>query len=273
MLENESIIPNLIDMTRSCLEGIADATNPQLLSLLCGPVFPQSLLEDARLVLIDLHRLADQLADGDAMRYLTSLLSAQEQQLFGGFSYPKRRVEWLGGRLAAKCALVHLLGGNALGPLHTVSILPDVSGRPVVTSGAAALGEAGVTLSHGGGYAAAVACGSGVCGVDIQYCSERLVHVQERFAPEAEVALLEDEPDQLARLAILWTAKEAMKKCFLAADPTFFGNLRVVGAKHQEEGRWVLQCRIEKMGQEDVVVHVLLFDRYSLACVQGGRDA
>lgn len=234
---------------------------------------PPVILKKSRITLIDLGQLSQQLNSGDEEEILSCLLTYQEQQLYAGFSYPKRRVEWLGGRLAAKCALGQLLGGHTQVPCNTVSILPDIHGKPVVSFSFRPLEEANVSISHSVDYATAIASKSGNCGIDIQCSSERLLRVQERFASHQELAFLGDERDRLTRLAILWTAKEAMKKCYLPADPTFFGKLLLVGAEKRNGRQWRLQCCMQESGAPAATVHVLLFDQYSLACVLGESDA
>ena len=76
------------------------------------------------------------------------------------------------------------------------------------------------------------------CGIDVQCKSERLLRVQDRFVSAAELVLLEEEQDQLARLSMLWTVKEAVKKCYLATDPTFFGKIQLAGARKCAENYW-----------------------------------
>ncbi|MDD2465721.1 MAG: 4'-phosphopantetheinyl transferase superfamily protein [Desulfobulbus sp.] len=246
--------------------------DPLLAETLCRSMMVESNLENCRIVLVDLNRLSHLLDGGNEEQRLRSFLSAQEQQIFSGFSYPKRRVEWLGGRLAAKCALVYLLGEPALLSVNTVSIIPALNGKPVLTSSSASCEAVRLSISHSVDYAAAMVS-KNICGIDIQCCSTRLHKVQERFAVASELVLLSDEQDHLTRLAMLWTAKEATKKCFYADDPTFFGQLCLVKAEKHNERQWRLRCRLEQQDSPEARVDVVLFDQYSLASVQGTEHA
>nr|WP_321465578.1 4'-phosphopantetheinyl transferase superfamily protein [uncultured Desulfobulbus sp.] len=245
---------------------------------LCEPIFAHAppllpSFEDCQISLIDLDALTKRLQEKGGEGGLVSLLSVQEQQLFANFSHPKRRVEWLGGRLAVKCALVRLLETLAKVSPATVSVLPDAQGKPWLSSSSACLEGIGLSISHSGHFAAAMVVQTGCCGVDIQCRSDRLLKVQERFATDAELALLHKEQYPLARLAMLWTAKEALKKCFLADAPTFFGKLEVKAADRLDERQWLLHCRLRLLHPTKAVVQVVLFDQYALAWVRGDNHA
>ena len=260
-------------MTRNCL-GISNGEWRPFLARFCSShLLPQFVLPNNTLTLVDLGRLAQQLDSGNAAEVLDVLLSPQEQQLYAGFSYPKRRVEWLGGRLAAKGAIDQLLGKHGPMAPKAISILPDDVGIPVVKIPFRGIAPVRVSISHSGEYAASVASKNTSCGVDIQCVSDRLLKVQERFVSGNELVFLDKEPNLLTRLGMLWTAKEAMKKCFFAADPIFFGKLQLVGARRLDQAQWLLHCRMQEDGTDAVQVHVALFSHYSLACVQGGENA
>ncbi len=151
--------------------------------------------------------------------------------------------------------------------------MPDPYGRPVLTMPAQAARHPELSLSHSGEYAAALVCTMGSCGIDIQMESARLLTVQERFATEAECALLDAVPEKITRLAILWAAKEAVKKCFFPDQPTLFGNTRVTEVRRQTESGWQVNCRLQETAQSVAVVHVARFDRYVLAGVTGAPHA
>ena len=134
---------------------------------------------------------------------------------------PRRREEWLAGRLAAKDAVrMHLRDvlGTDVAPA-ALEILSDAHGRPI--AGGDALLELGcgihVSISHSQGTAAAVACASaGLCGVgaDIEYVTGNHDGLAELALADQERPLLALAPHSAERewLIRLWCAKEAVAK-------------------------------------------------------------
>jgi phosphopantetheinyl transferase len=208
----------------------------------------------------------------EGLRALTTLLSPDEARLLRGFTYPKRRLEWLGGRLAAKHGLSGLLLTEPAPACRyrDLSLLPDASGRPVLHDFQPQGPIPAVSISHSRDYAAALVVATGDCGIDIQHKSAQLAKVQERFAAAEELALLHGIDDPHTRLGLLWTAKEAVKKCLLADQPTFFGRISLAGMTHQsEEAIWRAECRVTGPGECAVSVRIAAFGDYLIACTAG----
>lgn len=168
---------------------------------------------------LPLERLEAMLEQADFAILLDRWLTEGERQFFSGFTLPKRRLEWLGGRFAAKISLLDLLknGNPALGA-DRLEILPDHAGRPHLASLDTDLPEKiSVSISHSGGYAAALAVLDRPCGLDIQHLSPALEGIKERFCTAAERRLLQGCPklaehNKIEQLALLWSAKEAFRK-------------------------------------------------------------
>ena len=267
----DSIIPNAIDMTIDCPESVNMEIPLMVRSVFRDELLPVSITEQHALSLVDLNRLAAMLEDAKTDLSVQSQLSVQEKEIFKGFSYKKRRIEWLGGRLAAKKALcpAFINGVN----WNEISILSQEHGQPEVHH----LGQQGLTvqvsISHSVDFAVALANASGACGVDIQQFSDRLVRVQERFASGEELSLLQEETDDIRRLGLLWAAKEAMKKCFFATDSSFFGHFRLVQAYKTGTHHWQFQCALEQGGQRFANIQVVSLQQYALAAVRGENNA
>jgi len=183
----------------------------------------------ACLALIELDELEAVFRTDQAFRAETAMLSPAEQKRFAAYTYPKRRKEWLGGRLSGKVCVLELLGlPPAADLLAAVSIVPAASGAPLV-SASRALGEPmpSVSISHSGRYAVAMAAAAGACGVDIQRVTARTLTVADRFAEACERHLLRSavpDWDEARRLTLLWAAKEALKKS-LPPGPGLFRDL------------------------------------------------
>ncbi len=178
-------------------------------------------LEEAPCVIqVELGPLQAALVDSGPRALAERYLGAEERERFLAFSYPKRQAEWLGGRLAAKEAAHRFMA-----PASTADpnwrqwpIQQNQQGKPFI-QGALPPGRKNpaISISHSGGLAVAMATGSGSCGIDLQIITPSLHKVRERFASVAELALLEEPEglrglEPLARLGLLWTAKEAYRK-------------------------------------------------------------
>ncbi len=224
------------------------------------------------LSLLDLRLLAPLLAQEEPLELLTSWLSANEARFLAGLTYPKRRVEWLGGRLAAKHGLSRLTAAHSSTPYRDYSLLPDAHGRPVLDSPLPFGDSLHVSISHSKHYAAALVTTAPVCGLDIQEKTARLVAVQERITTADERALASAIPDPPTRLALLWTVKEAVKKGCLADHPSFFGAIRVIDLDHDPLATfWTARCLVRDEGV--VLARIIEFDNYLLAWVIGADHA
>lgn len=147
-----------------------------------------------------------------------ALLHQREVIKLATFKLAKRRSEFLSGRISAKMAMIHywaLEGSGRIPPSDRIAITNDSTGRPVVcVEGFPNMLPPEISITHGGEYAAALAAAS-PCGIDIQLQRDNLLRVREKYCiPDEEHFLKELLPDTatLARLSILWAAKEAAKK-------------------------------------------------------------
>jgi phosphopantetheinyl transferase len=151
---------------------------------------------------------------------IPALLHQNEAATLSGYKFPKRRSEYLTGRICAKIA-VHELLNQTTAPstfekLSAIQIINTENGRPVIcahTQKNTTL-KMDISISHSGDYGAALAAES-PCGIDLQVRQDSLLKVKEKYCSEAEYRLLEtslSETETLTRLALLWAAKEAAKK-------------------------------------------------------------
>lgn len=214
-----------------------------------------------RLALVDLELLRE-----DAAASL--LLSEEERKYFERFQYTKRRREWLGGRVAVKAALLHLAEADDFQrQAQQVSILPDVHGRPTIS------GPAGqplaLSVSHSGGYAAAMAVRGISCGIDLQRISAKISSLATRFASPAELDMLARQSglgSEETRLTMLWAVKEAVKKSVLADQPVFFAGIEAVKIVPAGERGWLFVCTAGNLPAQLAVVYD--FSPYILALTQ-----
>ena len=264
-------------MTSICPESVLKTWQPLFASMdSLAACWPALAPPESRLAVLDLDVLRPLIEQADSCKLLAPLLSPAERALFLQFKYPKRRLEWLGGRLAAKHCLHQLLRGHALEPpsYSDYPLLPDAHGRPRLELPQARCPALAVSISHSRGYAAALACRKGPCGIDIQQATRTLVSVRERFASEEELDLIDPLTAPLTRLGLLWSAKEAVKKCLLADHPSFFGSIRLTEVRRASDAPlWIARCGLTQGPTLSATVRIAERDGYLLACATGDADA
>lgn len=141
-----------------------------------------------------------------------ALLTGPEREALARYTFPKRRKDWLLGRLAAKRALAEA-GGWAP---ETVSVLAGEAGRPTFWAPDDRLSGWDLSISHGHDHAAALVA-PGPAGIDL----ERVRAVPENgwrfFLTEREREWLADGPLGPAGEIVVWALKEAVYKALHGA--------------------------------------------------------
>jgi phosphopantetheinyl transferase (holo-ACP synthase) len=147
---------------------------------------------------------------------LAACLSEPEQQLMASHRHPRRRLEFVAGRLALKCALLEgsstvCIGAasppsdSLLRSMQRLQVLPDEEGRPRLWI-EDALVWAQVSIAHAAGWAAAV-CSPRSIGVDIVELGTSTA------IPDDLPWLTGIAPDWRMRLrALLWGVRECLMK-------------------------------------------------------------
>jgi 4'-phosphopantetheinyl transferase EntD len=149
-------------------------------------------------------------------------LCQQEKSQYEGYKYPKRRYEWLGGRIAVKHAAINFRTPETTVSLekkiwHNLQVCQKSDKQPYLYSPSPAGDNLPhISISHSHGVALGMAA-SYRCGIDIQTITAAVERVQNRFVTEQEQKLLYDfaaASSDKARdcLTLLWSAKEAIKK-------------------------------------------------------------
>lgn len=153
-----------------------------------------------------------------------AMLTGPEREALARYTFPKRRKDWLLGRLAAKRALAVASGWAP----EAVSVLATASGSPGFAGPDDALAGWTLSITHGHDHAAALVA-PGPAGVDL----ERMRAVPEGgwrfFLTEREREWLADAPLGPAGEIVLWALKEAVYKA-LEGAVTGVVHLEVVSA-------------------------------------------
>lgn len=168
-------------------------------------------------------------------------LGAEERRAFAALG-PRRRRDWLAGRIAAKDAVRALLWEHGHGPLFPVEVevTNDDQGRPLVAVGGSDL-DVRVSIAHSRGVAVARAEIGRTPGVDIEAVEPRTADFETMTLDEQEAGLLpaSDRDEWLTRL---WCAKEAVAKARgtgLQGAPTRLVATAIIGEAIEIEGRMV----------------------------------
>ena len=147
-------------------------------------------------------------------------LHPNEIDILSGYRFPKRRSEYLTGRICAKMAIQKFITLTKTHPrpliLPEIEITNTATRRPIVRIHGANtdVPKLDISIAHSGDFGVALASGSR-CGIDLQRHEETLLRVKDKYCSEREHRLLETfltDNDMITRLNILWAAKEAAKK-------------------------------------------------------------
>ena len=186
---------------------------------------------------VDLELLARELDKLGPAGLAAEYLVKEEQHRFFSFRFPKRQIEWLGGRMAAKQSAALLTSPVQIERTNWQSwrIQATGAGRPYISTGQNyTLPGPDISISHSGSWAAATATIHGHCGLDLQKITPKISRIKERFAEQQEINLLKRVPTLLdyaehQLLTILWAAKESLRKGVICQPLLGFKELRLIG--------------------------------------------
>ncbi len=132
-----------------------------------------------------------------------TVLSEKERAFYETFRVPKRKMEWLGGRLALK----QLVQNICAAPFQAIEVLPHADGKPVLQVGGKESALA-FSITHSHGFAvAAVSADEPFLGIDLEKVEHRIDAWAKDFFHPSELTGQGD-----AFLTALWTQKEALVK-------------------------------------------------------------
>jgi len=200
-------------------------------------------------------------------------LHPEEHLQLDNFKYEKRHREWLGGRICAKQGLRIFLqqreNPSRIPEYQQCRISAEESGRPYFSRLKGVDSPfPEVSISHSKGCAASLVSQSH-CGIDIQYPSESLQKVRERFITNEEERLLHNSlPSQslLSRLVLAWAGKEAVKKTFSSSRMLGFHEIIVTQILQKTANDAIFYFSRTDIPQQTIPVAAGLLDNgYSLA--------
>ena len=212
------------------------------------------------------------------------MLHPNEAAILSGYRFPKRRSEYLTGRICAKMAIQGFFNlTNTHAPpliLPEIEISNTINRRPVIRIHTANTNvpKMDISISHSGDYGVALATAA-QCGIDLQRQETTLLRVQEKYCSAYEYSLLETylaNNDTKTRLSLLWAAKEAAKKALSQWQMPGFLDLELWKLEKNFRDCIVLSLKItqDKSQQlpEEVTVVAGMFGDYALAICLVSED-
>ena len=183
-------------------------------------------------------------------------LSRPELEKHDLFKYEKRRTEWLGGRVAAKKAVLdHLEIPVTVETMVKWPVFADETGRPFFKS--AQHPEISLSISHSNGIASAMVATSPSCGLDIQKITNATIRVKEKFCKEAEETVLSTslapQHKKATNLTLLWAAKEALRKALSGRPLTGFLAMKLDKIGLLDENCWTFNLMVKDKSHRIVV--------------------
>ena len=168
-----------------------------------------------------------------------SNFSGTELEELAQIKVAEKRLEWLASRILLK-KLAKEQG------LAKAEVKKDAYGKPYI-SGAAFQ----VSLSHAFPYAAAIVHQQQAVGIDIEHKRAQLLRIRHKFLHPEE---LPSAGDDLLKLGVYWSAKEALYKLYGRKALLFQEQIRIEPFSYQENG--VLQgYLLTKSGKEQYTLH------------------
>lgn len=150
------------------------------------------------------------------------------------FRTENRKKEWLATRVLLK----ELLG-------EELRITYEEDGSPYLSEAPDMM----ISISHTKGYVAVYCCENKRVGVDIEYLSDRVVKIKNKFLSEEELSCI-DLADEAKHLLIYWCAKETLFKLIRQTGVDFCRHLHIEPFPLQKEG--FVQVRETKTSKAEV---------------------
>lgn len=160
----------------------------------------------------------------------------QDEGIPDTITNPKKRLEWLAGRVIVKAILTSL-------QLPFNGIIKDEYGKPFPKGH-----DHQLSLSHSFPYVAALVDEKESAGIDLEQPKTKLLAIAPRVLHKSE---LEDAGDDIIKHCIYWCAKESLVKVHGKKDLTFAENLIIDPFSRQMQGDIV--GRIIVAGSERII--------------------
>ncbi len=144
-----------------------------------------------------------------------------ELETYHSMSAPKRKQEWLCGRLALQAIMQ-----NKQIPYE--GLLKEKTGKPYLRSL-----KAGISISHSYPYGAAILHSEIAAGIDIEALKPKLLSLAPRFLSDQELDMAGND---LHKIAVCWCVKEVLYKIYHKKNLILKEDLEILPFDIQMEG-------------------------------------
>ena len=244
----------------------------------CAASFPASV----RIVKVNLDLLGRHVEEQGVEAMGQFYLSQEERERFLHFRFDKRKIEWLGGRIAVKCAALQFENNSQStswqqDEWHKMQIRATAHGKPFLhcqDSDDQKLPM--ISISHSKNIALGLAAGH-PCGIDIQQITPAVERVQKRFATDEEKSTLTaicDQHGEQAALALLWSAKEAVKKGASTSKTPGFMDIAINSLQPNGKG-FLAEMAVKNNNGKQAASHqvwLTLIENYSFALAMASEE-
>jgi phosphopantetheinyl transferase len=123
------------------------------------------------------------------------------------------------------------------------------------------------SISHCGNYAAAVVSTQNRVGVDIEIPHQKIEKIQHKFLSDKEKNILsETEGDDIEKLTMAWSTKEAMFKWYGAGQVDFIEDMNILSIRKNDKVCTV-KCKFNKEKQIELRLENILIEGNNLTWV------
>jgi len=196
---------------------------------------------DDRFMLAQLRiSLVEGAAEANEEELLREQLSEGEIERCRGLTHPKRRLEWLAGRIVAKGVVRLYLDFKAPHPSAIkVESSPDNVPYVVIEGEELASSIPHISISHSGDIAVAVASQGPGVGIDVEKIAGSILEIADKFSTEKEVERVSKFAglNRIIALMSIWVIKEAARK---AVGPGACSMKDLVLEKVEEHGNYIV---------------------------------
>ncbi len=148
-------------------------------------------------------------------------LSDEDKETLGAIKREEKQLEWLSGRLCIRALTEQQ-------EIAYVCLKKDVHGKPFLMHE-----EAEISLSHSYPYVSAILNKEKPVGIDLEQPREQLLRISHKFLNPRERRHAEED---LRRLCLYWSAKEALYKIYARKKLIFNRDLEVLPFEMESEG-------------------------------------
>ena len=178
------------------------------------------------------------------------VLDPGDEKIYAAIRNATRKIQWLGCRMLLSSFL----------QTREIRIHYNEFGKPSLINSSAK-----ISLSHSGGYSAAILSTTYSAGIDLEEVRKRIARVADRFLSEDELSIAFGE-DRLEKLTLFWCVKEAVYKIIGKPDLDMQHEICIESFNYLCASSGKLSARIKLEDKEiSIPVAYHLFDQFVLA--------